>query len=207
VKNILKPEEIEQESFRIIHDEMGDHSFTIDELAIVTRVIHATADFDFARILRFSAGSIEEGIYALRNGCRLVTDVQMIAAGVNQPRLEQFGCPIRCLVNDPEVITIARKSGKTRSEIAMQQFGPELSGAIVAIGNAPTALFEVLRLFEENQIQPALVVGVPVGFVNAAESKQALANSSLHCITTCGRKGGSTIAVSILNALLRLAGA
>jgi precorrin-8X/cobalt-precorrin-8 methylmutase len=202
----MKPEEIERESFRIILDELGPHAFSAAELAIVQRVIHATADFEFAHILRFSPGAIESGIQALRGGCKLISDVQMIAAGVSKPRLTPFGCQVHCLVDDSQVIELAKQTGKTRSEIAMQQLGPQLSGAIVAVGNAPTALFEVMRLFETERIQPALVVGVPVGFVNAAESKQALMQTSLNYITATGRKGGSTVAVAILNALVRLAG-
>lgn len=202
----MKPGEIEQESFRIILEEMGTHSFSLAELAVVKRVIHATADFEYARLLHFSPGSIESGIRALQGGCRVVSDVQMVAAGISRPRLAQFGCQVHCLVDDQEVAEIAQQTGKTRSEIAIQQLGERLSGAVVAIGNAPTALFEVLRLFETRGYRPALVVGVPVGFVNAAESKQALSNTGLQFITTRGRKGGSTVAVAILNALLRLAG-
>ena len=202
----MRPEEIEKESFRVILQEMGPQSFSPAELAIVQRVIHATADFEYAHILRFSHGAIEAGINTLRSGSKLVSDVRMIAVGVDRARLESFGCQITCLVDDPEVADIARKSGKTRSETAMLRFGKELANTIVAIGNAPTALFEVLRLYEAQKIRPALVVGVPVGFVNAVESKQALSASSLHHITTTGRKGGSTVAVAILNALLRLAG-
>jgi precorrin-8X/cobalt-precorrin-8 methylmutase len=201
----MKPEEIEQESFRIILEELGTHPFSAAELAIVQRVIHATADFDFARSLRFSQHAIEQGIAALRSGCPLVSDVQMIAAGVNRPRLERFGCCVQCLVHDSLVINLALQSGKTRSEVAMQQLGKQLNGAVAAIGNAPTALFEVIRLFQEEGIQPALVIGAPVGFVNALESKQALTQTSIHFITALGRKGGSTVAVAILNALLRLA--
>ena len=197
----MKPEEIEQESFRIILEELGTHPFSAAELAIVQRVIHATADFDFARSLRFSQHAIEQGIAALRGGCPLVSDVKMITAGVNHAHL---GCAVQCLVDDPKVVDLARQNGKTRSEVAMQQFGKQLNGAVIAIGNAPTALFEVIRLVQEEGIQPALVIGVPVGFVNALESKQALAGTSLNFITTLGRKGGSTVAVAILNALLRL---
>lgn len=201
----MKPAEIEQESFRIILAELGTHTFPAAELAIVQRVIHATADFEYANLLQFSADAISNGIGALQGGCQLVSDVQMIVAGVNQPRLAKFGCRIRCLVDDPAVARIAQDQGKTRSEIAMQQFGAKLNGAIVAIGNAPTALLELLRMCAAEDIHPALVVGVPVGFVNAVESKQALMQTNLPYITTNGRKGGSTVAVAILNALLRLA--
>lgn len=202
----MKPDEIERESFKTILAEMGPHSFSAFELPIVQRVIHATADFDYAHLLRFSPNAIENGIQALRSGCRLICDVRMIAAGVSRARLERLGCPVLCQVDDAQVAELARQSGGTRSEAAMRRFGADLSGAVVAIGNAPTALLEVLRLYETEAIRPALVVGVPVGFVNAAESKQLMTQSALDYITTDGRKGGSTVAVAILNALLRLAG-
>ena len=202
----MKPDQIEKESFRIILDELGPHSFSSSELAIVQRVIHATADFDYKNLLHISAKAIENGIQAIRSGCNFYCDVQMIAAGVSQALMTSYGCGIDCKVSDPQVVSIASQQQKTRSEVAMQQFGPKLNDSIVTIGNAPTALFEVLRLFESEQIKPALVIGVPVGFVNAAESKQALTLAGLDFITTTGRKGGSTVAVAIVNALLRLAG-
>jgi precorrin-8X/cobalt-precorrin-8 methylmutase len=202
----MKPHQIEKESFRIILSELGEHSFTPQELPIVQRVIHATADFEFSEILQFSPQAIQSGISAIRNGCKLVSDVQMITAGVSRPNLEKFGCSLACRISHPEVIAQAKASQKTRSETAMQHFGPDLNNSIVLIGNAPTALFEVLRLHEERQITPALVIGVPVGFVNALESKDALMQTNLNFISAKGRKGGSTVAVSIMNALLRLAG-
>jgi precorrin-8X/cobalt-precorrin-8 methylmutase len=202
----MKPEDIESESFRIILSELGPHNFSVMELPIVQRVIHATADFDYARIMRFSPNAITAGVNALRSGCDVYSDVQMIAAGVNQSRLERLGGQVTCRVNAPEVVEESRATGKTRSEIAMRQFGESLNGSIVAIGNAPTALFEIIRLYKEEGISPALVIGVPVGFVNAAESKLALTETALEYITSAGRKGGSTVAVSILNALLRLSG-
>jgi precorrin-8X/cobalt-precorrin-8 methylmutase len=202
----VKPEEIERESFRIILSEMGLHHFTEKELPIVQRVIHATADFEYAKILRFSSDAIRAGMTALRSGCSLFCDVQMIAAGVNQSRLESRGGNVFCRVNAPQIVEESRATGRTRSELAIRHFGSALNGSVVAIGNAPTALFEVIRLWKEECIKPALVIGVPVGFVNAAESKQALMETPLECITTTGRKGGSTVAVAILNALLRLTG-
>jgi precorrin-8X/cobalt-precorrin-8 methylmutase len=201
----MTPEEIEEESFRIILTELGQHSFSPSELAIVQRVIHATADFEYAHLLHFSPGAIESGMRALRGGSSLVCDVQMITAGASSTRLAHFGNRVYCRVNAPHVTVLAKQLGKTRSEVAMQDIGEGLDGAVVVIGNAPTALFEVLRLNREKMIRPALVIGVPVGFVNAAESKLALEQTSLNFITTRGRKGGSTVAVAILNALLRLA--
>ncbi len=202
----MKPEDIESESFRIILSELGLHSFSQTELPIVQRVIHATADFDYAKTLCFSPNAIVAGVNALGSGCSVFCDVQMIVAGMSQSRLERLGGQVMCRVNAPEVVEESRVTGKTRSEIAMRQFGPALNGSIVAIGNAPTALLELIRLYKEEGIKPALIIGVPVGFVNAAESKQSLSETSLEYITSTGRKGGSTVAVAILNALLRLSG-
>ena len=202
----MKPQDIEKESFRIILSELGEHNFSQKELNIVQRAIHATADFEFAEILQFSPQAIQNGISAIRSGCDLVSDVKMIAAGVSSTYMETYGCHLQCLINHPEVIAQAKASGKTRSETAIRHFGTALNNSIVIIGNAPTALFEVLRLHEKQQITPALVIGVPVGFVNALESKDALMQSSLNFISAKGRKGGSTVAVSIMNALFRLAG-
>ena len=198
----MRPQDIEQESFRIILKEMGRHTFSEQELPIVQRVIHATADFEYADILYFSPDAIEKGLTALKSGTHIFTDVGMVAQGINQRNLARWGGQVHCLIQDAEVAKKARELGKTRSTIAMRQFGRRLDGAVVAIGNAPTALFEVLRLHAKEGIWPSLVVGVPVGFVNAVESKQALIASGLECIATRGRKGGSTVAAAIVNALL-----
>ncbi len=201
----MKPEEIEKESFRIILNEMGPHSFSERELPIVQRVIHATADFEYQELIRFSPNAIDSAICAVRSGCRVYSDVRMIEAGISRPLMESFGCVSGCYVNDANVAETAKRNGKTRSETAMRVIGPNLENAAVLIGNAPTALFEVLRLYAEEAIRPAFIVGVPVGFVNAAESKLALTESGLDFISVSGRKGGSTVAVAIFNALLRLA--
>ncbi|MFZ5911317.1 MAG: precorrin-8X methylmutase [Chloroflexota bacterium] len=201
----MRPEEIEPESFRIILQELGAHSFSAQELPIVQRVIHATADFEYARLLAFSPTAIQDGIRALRGGCRVLTDVQMTAVGVSPVYLERFACSVRCAIREPETLSLAREEEITRSTAAIRRMSADLPGAIVALGNAPTALFEVLRLWQEEGLKPALVVGVPVGFVNAAESKAALQESDLSYITVQGRKGGSTVAAAIVNALLRLA--
>lgn len=201
----MRPEEIESESFRIILQELGAHSFSAQELPIVQRVIHATADFEYARLLAFSPTAIRDGIRALRSGCRVLTDVQMTAVGISPVYLERFACTVRCAIRDPETLALAHEQGITRSTAAMRRMAEDLPGALLALGNAPTALFEALRLWQEEGLRPALVVGVPVGFVNAAESKSALQESGLPYITVCGRKGGSTVAAAIVNALLRLA--
>jgi len=201
----MRPEEIEPESFRIILKELGAHSFSPQELPIVQRVIHATADFEYARLLAFSPTAIQDGLRALRGGCRVLTDVQMTAVGVSQAHLQRFSCSVRCAIREPETLSLAHAEGVTRSTAAIRRMAGDIPGAIVAIGNAPTALFELLRLAQSDGLKPALVVGAPVGFVNAAESKTALLEGDLPYITVRGRKGGSTVAAAILNALLRLA--
>ncbi len=150
----MKPEDIETESFRIILSELGHHNFSETELPIVQRVIHATADFDYAQFLRFSPNAIAEGIHALRSGCNIFSDVQMIAAGVNHSHLDRLGGQVMCRVNAPEVAEESCATGKTRSEIAMRQFGTKLNGSIVSIGNAPTALYEIIRLYKEEVLNP-----------------------------------------------------
>ncbi len=208
----MLPHEIERESFRIIQAELGPHSFSAAELAIVVRAIHATGDFDFARILRFHPQAIASGTAALRRGATVVTDVAMVQVGIAADLLARLGGRTICDIRAPEVYALAQAEGTTRSAAAMRRNAAHIHGGIVAIGNAPTALLEVLRLVREEAIQPALIVGVPVGFVNAAESKAELtrladgrAEWDAPYITTVGRKGGSTVAVAIINALLRLA--
>jgi precorrin-8X/cobalt-precorrin-8 methylmutase len=196
---------IENESFRIIRAEMGPHAFGAAEEAIAVRVIHATADFDFVRTLRFSPGAVAAGVDALRGGGAIVSDVHMIEAGVSARLLDRLGGAIHCAIDAPAVYARAEREGTTRAVAAMRELTPHVDGGIVAIGNAPTALYEVLRLMDEEGIRPALIVGVPVGFVSAVESKDALAKSDVPHITALGRKGGSTVAVSVINAMLRLA--
>jgi precorrin-8X/cobalt-precorrin-8 methylmutase len=201
----MRPNEIEVESFRIILQELGRHSFSPQELPIVQRVIHATADFEYADLLAFSPTAIADGIRALRSGCKVLTDVQMTAVGISQAHLSQFSASVCCAIQEAETASLAHSLGLTRSAAAIRRMSADLNGAIAAIGNAPTALFELLRLAKEEGLRPALVIGVPVGFVNAAESKAALQESGLPCITARGRKGGSTVAAAIVNALLKLA--
>ncbi|RME78251.1 MAG: precorrin-8X methylmutase [Chloroflexi bacterium] len=201
----MLPHEIEQESFRIIRSEMEANGFSEAELAVVVRVIHATADFDFQRILRFHPRAIEAGIEAIRRGATIVTDVRMVQAGISQAILAEFGGQTVCDIAHPEVREQARAQGLTRSIVAMRRNAAHIDGGIVAIGNAPTALLEVVRLVREEGIRPALVVGMPVGFVKAAESKEELLTLDVPYITAVGRKGGSPVAAATVNALLRLA--
>jgi precorrin-8X/cobalt-precorrin-8 methylmutase len=201
----MLPHEIEQESFRIIRSELGPINFDERQLAAVVRVIHATGDFDYRDILRFHRDAIPAGIAALRRGCPIVTDVRMVEVGISARILARFGGQIFCDIGHPEVGDLAAAQGVTRATMAMRRNVGLIHGGIVAVGNAPTALLEVLRLMEEENVRPALVVGVPVGFVNAAQSKHALASMDVPYVTALGRKGGSSVAVAIINAFLRLA--
>ena len=201
----MLPHEIEQESFRIIRSELGPHAFSPDELSVVVRVIHATGDFDFLENMRFDPQAIVSGIEALRGGCTVVTDVRMVQVGIASAMLERLGCDSVCDIQHPEVRIQAEKLGLTRSTLAMRRNAGSIDGGIAAIGNAPTALLEVIRLVREEGLRPALVIGVPVGFVNAVESKDTLLELDVPYITALGRKGGSTVAVATVNALLKLA--
>ncbi len=200
------PEAIEAESFRIIENELGPHSFSPREFAIVRRVIHATADFEFAKKLVFHPEAISRGLEAIRSGCDFVVDVAMIQAGVSKPAIAAFGeGRVLSFITDDDVIAEAKREGITRAIASMRKAARAAPGAVYAIGNAPTALFEAVRLIESGEMRPAVVIGVPVGFVSAVESKDALIASGHPHIAARGRKGGTPVAVSILNALLALA--
>lgn len=203
----IKPGEIEAESFRIIDKEMGPSPFDPMTHQVVRRVIHATGDFTFAQNLLFHPEALAAGIAAIRAGMDVLTDVNMVASGVSKGLLGKFGGSVFCRVADPEVATVAMRAGQTRSEAAMEIGMTAANVGIVAIGNAPTALLKVMEhmdsLAPENR--PRLIVGAPVGFVNAAESKALLAEKKYPFITCQGRKGGSPVAAAIVNALIRLA--
>lgn len=201
---IVAPEAIEAESFRLIDAEVGAHSYDERQWPIVRRIIHTTADFDFATTTCFAPEAVAAGIAALRRGEKVLCDTNMVRAGVSKGRLVAFGSELVCHVADPEIARAARERGVTRSMLALRRGAAE-GCRIFLIGNAPTALFELLELARAGKVQPALVVGVPVGFVGAAESKEALLDSGLPYITCRGRKGGSAIAAAILNALMILA--
>lgn len=197
---------IEDGSFAIIDAEAGAHEFGAAEWQVVRRVIHATADFEFKTLMRFSPDALRSGIAALRGGCNVIADVKMILAGLNEERLSSYGCKTHCFISDEDVIATAKAANSTRAIESMRKAHKLglLDGAVVAVGNAPTALIEVARLVREENARPALVIGVPVGFVSAAESKEIVLDSPVPYIVARGRKGGSTIAVSIIHALLLL---
>ncbi len=197
---------IEDGSFAIIDQEVGLHDWPSPEWQVVRRVIHATADFEFKHLMRFHTGAVSSGIRALRSGCPIIVDVKMITAGLNEDRLAAYGCRVYSYISDEDVIQTAKANNSTRGIESMRkahQLG-KLDGAIVAIGNAPTALLEIVRLVEKEGVRPALVIGVPVGFVSAAESKEAALTLPTPYIVAQGRKGGSPIAVAIIHALLLL---
>lgn len=201
----IGPLEIEAESFRMIAEELGPHNFDATTFKVVQRVIHATGDFSFAENLRFSNEAIERGISALQQGKNILTDVNMVATGISKPLLGQRGSTVVCNIADEQVKSAAIAANTTRAEMAIEQ-GMQDNIGIVAIGNAPTALLKILKMLEGTaQENMPLIVGVPVGFVNAAESKALLNQSNLHFITSLGRKGGSPVAAAIINALIRLA--
>ena len=203
---------IENSSFEIVNKEAWPHDFAPQEWEVVRRVIHATADFEYKHLTRFSAGATDRGAQAFGAGAPLYVDVRMIAVGLNQARLEHFGCRVSSYVSDLDVIAQAKAENSTRSAVGVRKAWQEgwLDGCIVAVGNAPTALLELIRLVREEGVRPALVVGMPVGFVNAAESKEALIELErdgfdVPWIITRGRKGGSTLVVATLHALMSIA--
>ena len=170
------------------------------------RVIHASADFEFAKNLRFHPDAISSGVSALKNGGSIVADVEMIQSGISKAGLKRFGGEVSCYISDEDVMAEAKGLGITRAICSMRK-AVKTGAKIYAIGNAPTALFELIRLVREGVVQPALIVGVPVGFVSAVESKEALLGLQVPFITAIGRKGGTPVAVAIINALIRLASA
>lgn len=197
---------IEAESFRIIDAEMGNHAFPEDQWQVLRRVIHTTGDFDYANWIRFRSNAISSGVEALRKGAPIFTDTRMIKVGLSPWRLSWFGNDVATPAADPESQGWAEAAGTTRSVAAFRHFSNRFEGSVIAVGNAPTALLETLRLIREEGIRPALVIGVPVGFVQAEESKDALWRMSEQpAIAILGRKGGSSVAVAILHALLELA--
>ncbi len=197
----VQPQEIEEKSFEMITEELGEHTYTAEQYPVVQRVIHASADFELGRSLVFHPRAIEAGIAAIRAGKIVVADVQMVQVGISKPRIEQFGGDVRVYISDKDVMEEAKRLNTTRAIISIRKAIKEADGAIYAIGNAPTALLELIRLVKEGIAKPGLIVGVPVGFVSAAESKDELAKLDIPFITNIGRKGGSPVAVAAVNAL------
>ena len=195
---------IEKQSFDIIESEIGKHDYPKNQWTIVRRVIHATADFDFARSDRiiFSKDAIESAYLAFSRNSHIVTDVEMVLHGINKKSISDIGLRGICMINDPKLKEISKMSNRTRSELAMRECASKIDKGIVIIGNAPTALYEVISMIEEKEISPLLVIGIPVGFVSAVESKRELSKKEVPYITNTGRKGGSSAASSIINSLM-----
>ena len=201
----MKPEEIEALSFKIIADEAGSHRLPPDRWAIVRRMIHTSADFEYLESIRFHPDAITRGLDAIRSGKTVVTDTNMARAGIRKTDLQRFGVSVKCYISDPEVRKIAIAKGSTRAEVAVDAAISDLNGGIYAVGNAPTALLRLIERVRKKSANPALIIGFPVGFVNAAESKAELMTLGCPYITNIGRKGGSNIAASVVNALTLLA--
>ncbi len=199
---------IVDKSMMLIRQEIGDELAKLpkDKIPIVERVVHTTADPEFAKLLVISDDAVKAGVSAIKAGAKIVTDVKMVKAGINDARLKIFGSKIYTYMNDERAMDIAKKEGLTRSAAAMRlAIKDNLNGAIILIGNAPTAVFELADQIKAGNVKPALIIAVPVGFVGAAESKEVVEKLSIPYVITRGRKGGSTIAVATFNALLTLA--
>ena len=202
----MKPHEIEQLSFQIIDGEAGDHGFSADQWPVVRRVIHTSADYEWQQMIRFHPQAIVSGVSAIRSGCPIITDTNMARAGIRQRDLARFGGTVNCYMTDERVAETAARKGITRAKAAVDVAAPSITGGIYVVGNAPTALLRLVELIDQGTLRPALVVGLPVGFVNAAESKALLLECDVPHVTNVGRKGGSNVAAAVVNALIIKAG-
>ena len=200
---IVSPGDIERESFRIITEELGDRKLDPEQAPIIKRVIHTTADFDYADTLYFSPDAVRLAKEAVADGAHIVTDTQMAFAGINKRAAARFGCSVSCFMSDPDVAADAKRLGVTRARVSMDRAAALGENVIYAIGNAPTALIRLRERIDEGY-RPRLIVAVPVGFVNVVASKEQIMETTVPCIVARGRKGGSNIAACILNAVLYL---
>lgn len=198
----VKPRDIERRSFEIITEELGDKKLDPEKELIIKRCIHTSADFEYADSLCFSERAVEKAMEALKNGACIVTDTQMGRSGINKRALARYGGEVYCFISDEDVAETAKKNGTTRATASMDKAAEMKKPLIFAIGNAPTALVRLYELMEEGKINPALIIGVPVGFVNVVQSKELIMESKAPYIVAKGRKGGSNIAACICNALL-----
>lgn len=198
----LPPMDIEKRSFEIITRELGDTYLDPEQAPIIKRVIHTTADLDYANTLFFSKDAVNAGREALLAGAHIVTDTRMAEAGINKTTLAKLGGVVHCFMSDPDVATSAKERNITRAAVSMEKASQLECPLIIAVGNAPTALLRLNELIAEGCIKPCLIIGVPVGFVNVVESKEIIKASGTPCILSEGRKGGSNVAAAICNALL-----
>ena len=201
----MTPDEIEKLSFQIIDQEAGNHNFTNGQWSIVRRMIHTSADFEYKATVRFHKDAIARGLGAIRNGKNIITDTNMARVGIRKGELAQFGATVTCYMSDPRVHRTAKATGVTRAKVAVEIAAAEMAGGIYVVGNAPTALLGLIELINAHKAQPTLIIGLPVGFVNAAESKAALMEMDVPFISNVGRKGGSNVAASVVNALAIMA--
>lgn len=195
------PQDIEKRSFEIIKEGMKREDFSIEELNVVMRMIHTTGDFDYENIVVFKNDPIRIGIDLLAKGCRIVTDTKMALSGINKKALSKSGCTLDCYVDNTRAFEISKEREITRSMAAVEM-AQEMGCDIFVSGNAPTSLFRLGELIKEGKMRPSLIVGVPVGFVGAKESKEYIRGFDIPSITTDSTKGGSNVAASIINALL-----
>lgn len=200
-ENVL-PRDIERRSFEIITEELNGRKLPEDQEMIIKRVIHTSADFDYADNLCFSEGVVEKALAAIKKGAHIVTDTQMAKAGINKRSLAKFGGEVHCFIADEDIAKLAKEKGVTRSAMSMEKAATMDKPLIFAIGNAPTALIKLYELIEEGKLKPELIVGVPVGFVNVEWAKELIMKADVPYIVARGRKGGSNVAAAICNALL-----
>ena len=198
----IKPMDIEKRSFEIITEELGDRVLPKENELVIKRVIHTSADFDYVDNLEFSDGAVAKAIEALKKGCDIVTDTQMAKSGINKTVLTSLGGSVHCYMSDEDVANEAKKRGVTRAIVSMEKAVKLNKPCIFAIGNAPTALIKLKELIEEGKLNPVLIIGVPVGFVNVVESKELIMTTDVPYIVAKGRKGGSNVAAAICNAIL-----
>ena len=198
----MKPDEIEALSFKIIDEEAGSHGFSLRKWRIVRRMIHTSADFEYLTTTCFHKRAVNAGLAAIRKGCTIFTDTNMARVGIRKMESDKFGVSVKCLIAEPFVGKLAAEKGITRAQASVDAVLPEITGSIYVVGNAPTALMRLVTKIESGEAQPALVIGLPVGFVNAAESKDALMAMDIPYISNIGRKGGSNLAAAVVNALL-----
>jgi precorrin-8X/cobalt-precorrin-8 methylmutase len=201
---VVKPEDIEKRSMEIITSELNGRTWPEPQFSIVKRCIHTSADFDYADNLKFSKDAEMIGVKAIRNGAHIVTDTKMAAAGINKNKLKEYGGEVHCFISDDDVVKEAKERGCTRATICMEK-GAEIAKdhpVIFAIGNAPTALVRLAEMIDAKELEPALIIGAPVGFVNVVESKELILERDVPYIIPVGRKGGSNIAATICNAMM-----
>ena len=198
----VRPMDIEKRSFEIITEELGERHFLPDQEAIIKRVIHTTADFEYANSLCFSENAVLFAKEAIRKGACIVTDTQMVMSGINKKTLARFGGKVYNFMMDEDVASIAKMNGTTRATACMDKAAKMNKPLIFAIGNAPTALVRLYELIEDKKIYPELIIGVPVGFVNVVQSKELIMQTKVPYIVARGRKGGSNVAAAICNAIL-----